>query len=733
MAEENTGSASSSVNKGIIMNSIIIEPSFHPPSAISQSTTHIRKPTDFVELDDFYDTDIQLLANNEDILKLLQCLTHERLIDVYVEHGESALSYSGGAIQDFENVNSDYNSENDSDFNLDEGDEMVDDEVDMTDFKLNVDEDIEINNDGEEVVEESLDNDMFDGVINEQLLTRRQLRYEKDDKDRLRVQCRGELPTFDINNKDGIFESQAKIVACAKLEGPKNKNVGGRGKKTNPQIYLCPWTLLVSIDKESGSWMVKTFIEKHTCRPTRDVFACTAPYLSRKILEQIEENPTIPVKAVQEQLQRKFEVGVSQMKAFRAKSLALKQVHGDYSSQYHLLRDYIEELKMRNPGTTVKLEVEPPSDPDSETRRFKRIYICLGALKEGFRCIGRELLGVDGSFMKGPYPGQILTAVGLDPNNGIYPLAYAVVEAENISSWTWFLTALGDDLNLGMNSNFTFISDRQKARLIKICLWKLATCITVRHFEFNMRELKKLSDDAHSWLSKIPPQHWSRSHFSGRAHSDVLLNNMCEVLNSKLIGGRDKPILTVLEFIREYLMKRIVSVLQVIDRSDGPLTPYATRMFEVNKKEASKFTVQWNGGGQYQVTGPYGEQRVVDVIQKSCTCRKWEVTGIPCKHAVVTMWNMADNAEKCDTKTWVHPVYKVETWKKVYSFKIYPINDRSMWPKSRVPTTITPPTHHKNESSLGKRIANKLIYHVEPMGASSRTDGEERECRDLIL
>ncbi|GKF33359.1 mutator type transposase, partial [Tanacetum coccineum] len=71
-------------------------------------------------------------------------------------------------------------------------------------------------------------------------------------------------------------------------------------------------------------------------------------------------------------------------------------------------------------------------------------------------------MGLDGCFLSGPYPGQILTAVGVDPNNGIYPLAYAVVESETKESWLWFLDCLGDDLELFRNSNFTFISDRQK-------------------------------------------------------------------------------------------------------------------------------------------------------------------------------------------------------------------------------------------------------------------------------
>ncbi|KAL4591092.1 hypothetical protein LXL04_004041 [Taraxacum kok-saghyz] len=88
--------------------------------------------------------------------------------------------------------------------------------------------------------------------------------------------------------------------------------------------------------------------------------------------------------------------------------------------------------------------------------------IVVGPLKQGFKACGRDILGFDGAFMKGPFPGQVLTAVGLDSNNGIYPVAYAIIESENMASWKWFLDCLGDDLDLGINSNFTFITDRQK-------------------------------------------------------------------------------------------------------------------------------------------------------------------------------------------------------------------------------------------------------------------------------
>ncbi|GKG07501.1 hypothetical protein Tco_0330470, partial [Tanacetum coccineum] len=57
-----------------------------------------------------------------------------------------------------------------------------------------------------------------------------------------------------------------------------------------------------------------------------------------------------------------------------------------------------------------------------------------GALKQGFKACGKEILGLDGCFMSGPWPDQILTTVEVDANNGIYPVAYVIVEAESKAS-----------------------------------------------------------------------------------------------------------------------------------------------------------------------------------------------------------------------------------------------------------------------------------------------------------
>ncbi|GKD70222.1 phosphoenolpyruvate carboxylase gene, partial [Tanacetum coccineum] len=111
-----------------------------------------------------------------------------------------------------------------------------------------------------------------------------------------------------------------------------------------------------------------------------------------------------------------------------------------------------------------------------------------------------------------------------------------------------------------------------------------------------------------------------------RAHIDILLNNMCEVLNRQLVDGRDKPIITCLEFLKEYLMKRIVNVQLVIRKCNGPLTPNAERLFKVILMDAAQIKVDWNGGNLYQATNPWGQQYVVNMRERKlvriihCVC-----------------------------------------------------------------------------------------------------------------
>ena len=113
-----------------------------------------------------------------------------------------------------------------------------------------------------------------------------------------------------------------------------------------------------------------------------------------------------------------------------------------------------------NPGSTVHVETE--ADEFSGKERFKRLYICFAALKKGFKEGCWPVLGVDGCHLRRPYPGVLLTTVGIDANDCNYPVAYVVVETENKRSLTWLIEFLKFDLTIQHKKQWTFISDRQK-------------------------------------------------------------------------------------------------------------------------------------------------------------------------------------------------------------------------------------------------------------------------------
>ncbi|KAL4592852.1 hypothetical protein LXL04_005859 [Taraxacum kok-saghyz] len=101
--------------------------------------------------------------------------------------------------------------------------------------------------------------------------------------------------------------------------------------------------------------------------------------------------------------------------------------------------------------------------------------------------------------------------------------------------------------------------------------------------------------------------------------------------------------------------------------------------------------------------------------------RKWELTGIPCKHVIAVLYDKADNGENVgELYTYVNRVHWLETWIAAYSFKIDPIKGHIMWPISDNPMKITPPKHHtqpgrpkrKRRKSMEERSQRKELHGV---------------------
>nr|XP_016449034.1 PREDICTED: uncharacterized protein LOC107774080 [Nicotiana tabacum] len=231
---------------------------------------------------------------------------------------------------------------------------------------------------------------------------------------------------------------------------------------------------------------------------------------------------------------------------------AIAIIDGDISDQFKVVWNYCNEIVRANPNTSVYMKLVENEDP-SKHKRFKRFYICFSACKEGFKSGCRRIIGVDGCWLEGPmYGTHLLTAIGLDPNNNIYLIAYAIVEKECHESWAWFLNHLKLDLEIDDEANWTFMSDKQKGLIeafneilpfvthrfcvrhlhnnfkrtgfngntLRNALWKATSVITVKWFDKCMLKIIDLDPAVASWLRDKSTSERSRSHFSENVKSN---------------------------------------------------------------------------------------------------------------------------------------------------------------------------------------------------------------------
>ena len=72
-----------------------------------------------------------------------------------------------------------------------------------------------------------------------------------------------------------------------------------------------------------------------------------------------------------------------------------------------------------------------------------------------------------------------------------------------------------------------------------------------------MEEMVAINILAVKWFDDKPLSQWSRAYFSTYPKCDILLNDVCECFNSKILDAREKPIIEMLELLRLYMMQRM--------------------------------------------------------------------------------------------------------------------------------------------------------------------------------
>nr|KAJ0188271.1 hypothetical protein LSAT_V11C900488030 [Lactuca sativa] len=182
------------------------------------------------------------------------------------------------------------------------------------------------------------------------------------------------------------------------------------------------------------SLQIKTMTRIHNCYRSFMFGLIVSPeWIGRHYMTEIENKQRIKHMEIISDMKQTFRCDVSIGQCRRAKN-------GKLTEHYVRIRNYSYELLRSNHKYTCK------------------------ALGSRWKSGCTKVIGLGGCFLKGEVKSELLTAVGIDENNTVYPIAWLVVDVENKTNWTWFLELIHDDLMLGGGRGFVIISHQHKHR-----------------------------------------------------------------------------------------------------------------------------------------------------------------------------------------------------------------------------------------------------------------------------
>lgn len=223
----------------------------------------------------------------------------------------------------------------------------------------------------------------------------------------------------------------------------------------------CEWKIHASRLADGRTWAIKKINPNfHNCRGLETYNPiCTVKWAAAKLMEDIRTNPDIKGKELNALLFNRFGLYMKKSSLYNMKNVCINEIFGGHDKSYGLLPSYVKIIHETNPESTAFCGYNDIGDP-RRSLQFSSIFISFAAQTKGFVGGCRSLIGVEGTHLKGSFRGILLSAIAMDGNNEIFPLAYVVVSIENEDNWSYFFWHLYNMVKNAGRNDWTIISDR---------------------------------------------------------------------------------------------------------------------------------------------------------------------------------------------------------------------------------------------------------------------------------
>ncbi|KAF7837633.1 Protein FAR1-RELATED SEQUENCE 4 [Senna tora] len=478
----------------------------------------------------------------------------------------------------------------------------------------------------------------------------------------------------------------------------------------------CPWRIYASRLSTTQLICIKKMNTKHTCEgaAVKAGYRATRGWVGSIIKEKLKVSPNYKPKDIADDIKREYGIQLNYSQAWRAKEIAREQLQGSYKEAYTQLPFFCEKIKETNPGSFATFTTK-------EDNSFHRFFVSFHASISGFQQGCRPLLFLDSTPLNSKYQGDLLSATAADGNEGIFPVAFAVVDDETEENWHWFLQELKSALST--SEQITFVADFQnglKNSLAEIfekcyhsyCLRHLADKLNkdlkgqfsheARRFMVNdfyaaayapkleafdrcIENIKGISPEAYNWVIQSEPEHWANAFFAG-ARYNHLTSNFGQQFYSWVSEAHELPITQMIDVLRGKMMEAIYTQRVESNQWMTKLTPSKEEMLQNESSVARSLQVLLLEGSTFEVRGDSVE--IVDVDRWDCSCKRWQMTGLPCCHAIAVFECLGRSPYDYCSR-----YFSVESYRLTYAESIHPVPnvDRPVQCESTLVVAVTPP------------------------------------------
>ncbi|TXG60764.1 hypothetical protein EZV62_012127 [Acer yangbiense] len=192
----------------------------------------------------------------------------------------------------------------------------------------------------------------------------------------------------------------------------------------------CSWWIHISPVDDKTTFMIKTMQVRHGYQKVHKNQEATTVWVTRRFKPLIEENLDIDVKFLGCEIHHIYGMVLPAYTLYRAKNRVLNVTEEDHRRFYN--DSYAYGLIVRQINSA------------------------------GFMFGHRPFIGLDGCHLKGKFPRVILSAVAMDANNGVFPIAICICESECNDSWGWYLDNLYRHIGMEDTRRITSMSEGQK-------------------------------------------------------------------------------------------------------------------------------------------------------------------------------------------------------------------------------------------------------------------------------